>query len=425
MPYDPDWDLGGEGGTDIDTLGAAAGYRSLSLENDMGGMRMEEVMDEEGQQDDDEQGQEDWEEAEDMAVDTPRPGQDRYSERDPDATPRSRLPFPGAPKMEVILHSSPRRVAFTAPLDDGDDNLANLVTSDIVPGPRNKRPEESAARAQVMAPKAQQPAVHSTTLPSITPQPKKRGRPVGWRLGHGSYSALRSGLPPGSPIARPPAKKPTGEGKVRRRPGRKPAPTARQVYLKLNPHFLSFRCEWENCPAELQNLETLRKHLLIVHGGPSEQQQQAQQTLRCKWSTCTTSPLPSLETFTTHLETAHLLPYLWHAGDGPRNNSSSSSPKTSGLPSYLFSPDGKHQVTPSIDSQQQENDDDRKKRQARINRVLVLRDRHAPPEPEYTPREVEIIGEVMRAKRARQRMFGEYAARVCGGGGGGMEGWGG
>ena len=43
---------------------------------------------------------------------------------------------------------------------------------------------------------------------------------------------------------------------------------------------------------------------------------------------------------------------------------------------------------------------------------MAQRDLHAPEEPEYTAREIEIIAEVVRAREVRQRMFEGYAARV-------------
>jgi hypothetical protein len=435
MPYDPDWDSEEDGRTTPNLPGAEVDYRRSPFEYDADGMRV--VAGEEGEQKNDYgEEQENFEEAEEMEVDPPRPDRSQFPKKDPDATPRNNLPFPGAelarmPQVEVVLHSSPRRPAFIATLAESTGEVVdetNLVTSDIVPKPRDKQSEDLAAKAQVVPPPTTQPPVAPTPLPTATPQPKKRGRPVGWRLGHGSYAALRQGLPPGTETPRPQPKKPTGEHKPRVRPGRKPAPTARQLYLKLNPHFISFRCEWENCPAELQNLETLRKHLLIVHGRPPP----SSKTITCKWAACPSAPFPSPSSFTTHLETAHLLPHLWHAGDGPRNTTPSlpnptltNTTNTSTtnnplpLPAYLFNAQG-DQVTPSITTQQLENDDDRKKRQARIQRVLLLRDHHAPEEPEYTEREKEIIGEVFAAKQARLRMLGAYAERV---GKGGMEGW--
>ncbi|KAK4122707.1 hypothetical protein N657DRAFT_475261 [Parathielavia appendiculata] len=425
MPYDPNWELEGLGGTEAD-------FRSFSFEDDADGMRAEEAGEEELS---------DEEEAEDMEVDLPRPPQSHPPEKDPDVTPRPRLPFPGAvptgglPHMEVVLHSSRRRVDFSAPPDDlaGHLDETDLVTSNIIPRPRSKRPEEKTEKAPAAPPPKTHPPVAAPPIPTVTPQPKKRGRPFGWGLDYGSYSTLSAGFPPRSSTPRPKPKKPASEQKQRRRPRRKPAPTARQIYLKLNPQFFAFRCEWENCPAELQNHETLRKHLLIVHGRPSTRSSTAtvtpsppaaafssqpapapiQPAFSCKWSTCT-AVLRTHDSFKAHIEKFHLLPYHWHAGDGPRNTTpSSSSPSTTTttattspphkLPSYLFNALGE-QVTPSVHDQQLETEDDRKKRQARINRVLLLRDRNAPEEPGYTARELDIIAQAVAEKRARQRM---------------------
>ncbi|KAK3297638.1 uncharacterized protein B0H64DRAFT_392671, partial [Chaetomium fimeti] len=341
MPYDPDWDLEDETGINLNALGAAAEDKISPFEYDSN-----EMYEEEGEQHADyEQGPEDAE-AEDqtaaeLPVSLPRPDQKQFLEQPRDTTPRNRQPFPGAsarrlPKVEVVLQSSPRRLPFTAPADELAGNFSdepNLITSDIVPNPVNN--QQPAAKTQVNPPKMQPPVASAPVkLPDITPQPKKRGRPVGWRRGHGSYAAMRSGLPPGSATPRP-KPKPADEHKVRRRPGRKPAPTARQVYLKLNPHFIAFRCEWEGCPAELQNIETLRKHLLLVHGRPSRSPPRlpspsptAQRTttaLPCKWASCKSAPLPSRESFASHIEAAHLLPFRWHVGDGPRNTTPPSS----------------------------------------------------------------------------------------------------
>ncbi|KAH6850901.1 hypothetical protein B0I37DRAFT_404633 [Chaetomium sp. MPI-CAGE-AT-0009] len=464
MPYDPDWDLEEETSSNLNTLGAAAGDEASPSEYDSNEMMYEEGEGEGEEGEDQADYDQEPEDVEgeghtvaELPANLPHSDRSQVSGQHQDTTPRNRQPFPGAPaagrlpRVEVVLHSSPRRVPFTAPAGELAGNMSdepNLITSDIVPNPVNN--QQLAAKAQVGPPKMQPPAAPAPApapfkLPDITPQPKKRGRPVGWRRGHGSYAAMRSGLPPESATPRP-TPKPADEQKVRRRPGRKPAPTARQVYLKLNPHFIAFRCEWEGCPAELQNLETLRKHLLVVHGRPSRSsrssptspspsptaQQQHTTTLPCKWASCTSAPLNSRESFASHIETAHLLPFRWHVGDGPRNttpplqpaptttttttttitnNNSNNNP----LPTYLFNAAGE-QVTPSVAGQQIENEDDRKRRQARVNRVLVLRDQHAPDEPEYGERELQIIGEVLGAKRARQRMLREYAERGCQGG---------
>lgn len=338
-------------------------------------------------------------------------------------------------QLEVVLHSHPRKDAST-PVDQPSEDYvdADLVTSDLVSQPTDRRPEPLAVKTSETSYEKQPPTVVTTPVTTITPQPKKRGRPFGWRLGAGPYSAMTGETP------RPPKPKPASEQKPRGRPGRKPAPTTRQIYLKLNPHFLTFRCEWEDCPAELQNLDTLRKHLLKFHGRAPSSSPASEQTQTCKWANCTPQTLPTKEAFSSHIETAHLTPLLWHVGDGPRNTSTTITTKSPpnnplpnpdvsptkttskstnpSLPSYLFSPNGKTLITPSIRDQQVENEDDRKKRQARVNRVLAQRDRNAPEEPMYDARELEEMARFMSEKQARQRMLREYADRYLGWGGG-------
>ncbi|KAK4132860.1 hypothetical protein BT67DRAFT_405490, partial [Trichocladium antarcticum] len=419
MPYDPEWDIEG---VDYEIPDYGESTEGTDAEQQRGEYDDQPVgLERAGDGDGDGEGEGE------MKVNLPQSELSQYSKEDQDATPRNLQSFtaaaaPGKPsRLAVILHSSPRKDGFATPRDDlprDDDDPARLVTSDLLPQPTNEEsgPNPLAARASVAFPV---PVDISTPLPTVTPQPKKRGRPFGWKAGSGPYSAMTSSLVPGSSIPRPKPKKPSTEQKVRKRPGRKPAPTARQLYLELTPHFLAFRCEWEDCPAELQNLETLRKHLLIVHGRPSSSPPPP--PLVCKWAACA-QPLPTKEAFATHIEAAHLAPFLWHVGDGPRNTASAPSraPSQPALPQYLFDHHG-NQVTPSVQGQQVENDDDRKKRQARINRLLLQRDRNAPDEPQYDPAAVEEMAAFMEQKRARQRMLGKYAERVCGGGW--EEGW--
>lgn len=438
MPYDPDWV------SDEDGVGHSATAAEVPAAAEYSDQEEEPYGIDEGRQDLDEG---------DMDVDLPQPDPSEHEEKR-DMTPRNR-PHEGAtavakPKqLAVVLHSSPRRDGFT-PVNDAPDSgegPTDLVTSDIVHDARIMRREASAVKATTALP-APQPPTSSVPFPiptTITPQPKKRGRPFGWRLGSGPYSAMWGEAPSSAPRSKP--KKPaSSDSKPRRRPGRKPAPTARQVYLQLNPHFVSFRCEWENCPAELQNFETLRRHLIMVHGRPtsassipsapsrpssstsrpssSPQPPRAPALLTCKWRSCTHPPLPSRESFVAHIDETHMPPFLWHVGDGPRNASPAApapAPDPSGpagdasarLPAYLLDARGV-QVTPSVRDQQLENEDDRKKRQARINRILQQRDNNAPEEPQYTPDELAAMAAAVSEKKARQRMFQEYAERVCG-----------
>ncbi|KAL2116737.1 hypothetical protein VTJ04DRAFT_8905 [Mycothermus thermophilus] len=494
MPYDPNWDLEG------DAASIPANYDSVPESH---GWISENVVEEDashpwfGEQH--RVSTEEPMDLDDQSEPTPTP---LHQESRLDTPPTSRLPFPGAEALakqtlvEVVLHSTPRRHSYIAPSEDLEESTAeresevDMVKSDLLPKPKRRgRPPKNASAASTPGPTsapAPEPAPSATAAPATTTQPlpapapkpqaqtatlkqNKRGRPFGWKPGL-SYSALRAGLVAPSSSAstpKPKPKKPTAGPKPRSRPGRKPALTARQIYLKLNPHFLTFRCEWENCPAELQNIETLRKHMLIVHGKrplkerSSVSSSSSPPTITCRWRSCPAAaaaePFPSLEAFTAHVDTVHIPPFLWHLGDGPRNSTPSADilrltpsagvtkhriiPSTNGtgasthrgrstseetttttsttnddethpaapkLPPYLFNAAGE-QVTPSIHDQQLETDEDRRRRAARVHRVLVLQNLHAPEEPVYTAREMAAVAEAVREKQARRKMFEEYA----------------
>ncbi|EGS23858.1 uncharacterized protein CTHT_0005660 [Thermochaetoides thermophila DSM 1495] len=313
MPYDPDLDL---------RYGDLKGQKPPGHPNEMQEDKQE---DEEGGDEgpyDDEPG-----EADEMEVDLVQPDSKQQPQTIPASSPMRRPPFPEAravvrpTKLEVVLHSSPRRKSFTKVDDDRDllneaEQQPNSITSHLFlrrTAKHSGAKPSTAIPSVVSSPSEQQDATDTTKpLPQVTPQPKKRGRPFGWRPGCGPYSLMRAGLvAPTPPEPKPIKPKPTGQHK-RKRPGRKPALTARQVYLSLNPHFPKFR------------------------------------------------------------------------------------------------------FTPSIEEQEIENEDDRKKRAARVNRILAQRDRNAPVEPDYTVKQLEEMARVMMEKKTRQKMLRDYVDRVCG-----------
>jgi hypothetical protein len=202
----------------------------------------------------------------------------------------------------------------------------------------------------------------------------------------GSYSAKASF--PGAP--RTATKEPrTGPPKRRGRPpGRTGLKPTRAIFEKLRPQYVSFLCEWEGCPAELQNVDTLRRHVLVVHGREGAGGW-------CRWGKCSNQQAPLLlqrkrfgseREFERHVEDRHLVPFVWHVGDGPRNTVMEYKVKTpdeaaDDLPGYLFDAEG-NQVTPSVLNQEFENDEERKERRRRLHRLLLERDRNAPEEVE-------------------------------------------
>ncbi|KAI1493050.1 hypothetical protein F5X96DRAFT_280217 [Biscogniauxia mediterranea] len=220
-------------------------------------------------------------------------------------------------------------------------------------------------------------------------QPKKRGRPKGWR--------------PGMPYAEPKAKErkrpaETADGqepKRRGRPPRAPSRTVREHYLQSNPDYTPFKCEWVGqnktspCPAELQNLETLRMHVHYVHLVP-----EALGPTICRWSKCAKKDAPpeftDPEEFAEHME-EHFTPHLWHMGEGYQNKGISKIKQDpSKLPSYLLDEDG-NQVTPSIVDQKLESEQQRKERKRKLQRLLYLQNENAPDEEEYIKQTLGII----------------------------------
>ncbi|KAG6004798.1 hypothetical protein E4U21_000754 [Claviceps maximensis] len=201
-----------------------------------------------------------------------------------------------------------------------------------------------------------------------------------------------------------------------RRAGRPPkqrSPSPRELYHRVRSPFLVFLCEWDGCKAELHNLDTLRRHVHVVHGPghdrhrhrhrhrqPQPQQQQHQQPpWTCRWGQCENKrnnmTMTDTQDWHAHLEEAHFAPFVWHVGDGPRNTSDvlQSAMKDdsdddnnggggggsglSALPDYLMGPDGT-QVTPSIRDQELEDFATWKKNRRRLKEMLILRDSNLP-----------------------------------------------
>ncbi|KAH8907044.1 hypothetical protein BR93DRAFT_663396 [Coniochaeta sp. PMI_546] len=318
-------------------------------------------------------------------------------------------------RVAVIINSaSQQQTSQPTSRDASEESLEGLVTSDINPPrrmetstvpsltPRNlSSTTPNTQSSTTPRPRGRPPSTHTkprgrppstvpneattTTTPSTQTQtpatqpPKRRGRPLGWRAGMGSYSATASSAA-GAPVPKTAAKERTGPPKKRGRPpGRPGTKPPRAIFEKLRPKYVPFLCEWEGCPAELQNIDTLRRHVRVVHG--------RQGVRSCRWGKCSLLPRESFASgaeFERHMEVRHLLPFVWHVGDGPRNTIMEYKVKTpdeaaDDLLGYLFDEDG-NQVTPSVLHQQFENDEERKERRRRLHRLLLERDRNAPEE---------------------------------------------
>ena len=91
--------------------------------------------------------------------------------------------------------------------------------------------------------------------------------------------------------------------------GTKSAPRVEVAIPPSTPEsYPVYACEWKNCPAELHNLELLRKHVLKVH---------IPYTLTCGWLGCTCSDIMAAAQLLEHVKTHHIGPLAWKLGDGP------------------------------------------------------------------------------------------------------------
>ncbi|KAI0455143.1 hypothetical protein F5B21DRAFT_215245 [Xylaria acuta] len=232
-------------------------------------------------------------------------------------------------------------------------------------------------------------------------EPRKRGRPKGWKPGT-PYSTdpnsryRKREMRAAEPQAQ---ERSTGqdrgqgqkqEAKRRGRPPRPLEPSIRERYLRSKPEYIPYKCEWASsedpakqessiCPAELQNIDTLRRHVFHIHGDVDP--------LICRFSHCKDrNPPLRFETddeFEHHMETKHFAAYLWHMGEGCQNNgieTLKNKPKT--LPTYLFDKHG-NQVTPSVTDQRLENDLQHKERKRKLRRLLYEQNENAPSEEEW------------------------------------------
>ena len=149
---------------------------------------------------------------------------------------------------------------------------------------------------------------------------KKKGRPFGWRKDVHSREA--QGLPKAYTGAKPslPSRLKQSTPAAVGRP-----PKQEQI---LDPLYQVYRCEWAGCKAELHNLDTLKKHLVKVHGKKDEDEGGA---YKCWWKDCKAQKRPEgkqgvveevprfedIEPWIQHIDAEHWRPIAWKLGDGP------------------------------------------------------------------------------------------------------------
>ncbi|KAK9424642.1 hypothetical protein SUNI508_03518 [Seiridium unicorne] len=232
------------------------------------------------------------------------------------------------------------------------------------------------------------------------PKKRGRGRPKGWRKGQAATATAASKSGSGTPSAG------NGNGtaiKKRGRPSKIPALSMRAIYLKSEPNYIPFGCEWFDpdefpesggkCLAELHNMETLRRHIYLVHGheGP----------ISCKWGKCAEQDDPEefdWRGWLRHIKN-HLVPYAWHMGDGIRNRGIDTTKKDDPekLPDYLFR-DGE-QITPSVRDQQFEDTAGMLERRRKLREIRLQAEENAPTEREF---KLQLLGKQVPPRLKRK-----------------------
>ena len=150
---------------------------------------------------------------------------------------------------------------------------------------------------------------------------KKKGRPVGWRKHIHSREA--QGLTPAKPGS-------TALPSRLRQHSSSHEPTMQE------PHYKAFKCRWADCKAELHNLETLKKHIVKLHGHTDDKGR-----YECRWRLCAArdrrlagrndgdggfAVFHDIEIWLSHINSEHLQDVAWRLGDGPRGGSASGEP---------------------------------------------------------------------------------------------------
>ncbi|KAI0536273.1 hypothetical protein GGR58DRAFT_475803 [Xylaria digitata] len=319
------------------------------------------------------------------------PGSARTSQQ----TPAKPLQSPSQMRLAVHIRSSPI-VPFT-PINAPASRDPSTPHSRLS---RTRGQITSETPIRLPTPSALAALGTKAETPSSS-EPKKRGRPKGWK--------------PGQPYSTDPdsryrkrerreaesqaRERSQGQGKIqgqpqeakrRGRPPRTLEPSVRERYLQSKPDYIPYKCEWALsqdsqqqeptlCPAELQNMDTLRRHVFLIHGDGDP--------LVCRFSHCKDcNPPLRFETekeFKSHMETKHFAVYLWHLGEGYQNNGIwTLENKSDELPAYLFDKLG-NQVTPSVQDQRLESDLQHKERKRKLKRLLYQQNENAISDEEW------------------------------------------
>ncbi|RFU34547.1 hypothetical protein B7463_g1794, partial [Scytalidium lignicola] len=205
--------------------------------------------------------------------------------------------------------------------------------------------------------------------------PKKRGRPFSKPQPDNAKEQVKN-----KRGRRTTQKGEKDEKAVPKKRGRQPSKLSKLMGVQLaEPKYIPFLCEWKGCVAELQNLDTLRRHINVVHG-----KKQDSELYCCLWGKCGKQPdrksedesnpgiMEENEFWTEddwkeHVNAEHLIPFAWHMGDGPKGTSFGDTATLREEKSLRWLLDSEGcQVTPSVKGQLIEEGDARENNRMRF-----------------------------------------------------------
>jgi hypothetical protein len=225
-------------------------------------------------------------------------------------------PGSGTRSLAVVISSPPARQisnSLVFGLTKNEEDPVSTGSSKSTPrrGRPQRTPASKAPNGPALTPKENGSAFKNSKItPATEPVKKKRGRPFSTPAAAAAAAAKK------------------------RIQQLKPKLSGLDIPTPPDPQFIPFLCEWEGCPAELHNLETLRAHIFTTHNI-----KRASGTRPCLWTSCS----PTREVFNNpkqaprvsdrgfqfktedewqdHINKAHLIPLAWHMGDGPKGTS--------------------------------------------------------------------------------------------------------
>lgn len=302
--------------------------------------------------------------------------------------------------------------------DVSEDDAAGAIISDLLLPRRHILKNTSNIALAASSTPGDSPSSSSATTPADQAALIHRGRPRGWKRGM-SYAKMRgsddrkhslkatsSDTAQARAVRQIKAPKPPSSSLAKRR-GRPPKSSSPPclIYHTLDTPFVAFLCEWAGCKAELHNLETLRRHVYIVHMRDDNDLGTA---MACRWGKCESVKSPSSYSssstavdmaspsvtfpdawaFRAHVEEVHLVPFSWHVGDGPQNTGIHSGAGGDGdemvIADYLMDESGQ-QVTPSIQDQELEDIVTWKNNRRKLKELLIRRNENLPDDDSDTP----------------------------------------